>query len=83
VVTGDGNGGLNGITDSKDGNASGLGSSFSATYSVAANGRAEVAITPSAGPPANMVFYFISPTKAVGIRTDAEAANTGLSVIEE
>ena len=83
MVTGNGNGGLNGVTDSKDGNASGLGSSFSATYSFGANGRADVAITPSAGPPVNMVFYFISPTKAVGIRTDAGAANTGLSVIEE
>jgi hypothetical protein len=56
---------------------------FTGTYSIAANGRAPLAITPSAGLPPNIIFYLVSPAKAVGIQADAGAANVAVAIIEK
>jgi hypothetical protein len=79
VVIANGAGSLNGTSDE----SSGAGQSFIGSYSVAANGRAALAITTNVGPPRNMVFYLISLSKAVGIQADAGAANTAAAIIEK
>lgn len=77
VMTANGAGSLNGTSDGK-----GSSQSFTGSYSVAANGRATLAITPSGGAPSNMVFYLISPSKAVGIQ-DTGATNSAVNIIEK
>ena len=79
VVTGNGASSLNGTSDG----SGGTGQSFTGSYSVAANGRTTLAITPSMGSPSNMVFYLVSPSRAVGIQVDAGAANTAVNVFEK
>jgi hypothetical protein len=77
VLTANGTGSLNGTLDGKGGSKS-----FTGSYSVAANGRAALPITPSVGPPSNMVFHLISPSKAVGIQVDTAATNAAVNIIE-
>jgi len=79
VVIANSPGSLNGTLDE----SSGASQSFTGSYSVAANGRATLAITPSVGPLRSMVFYLISPSEAVGIQADAGAANTAAAIIEK
>jgi hypothetical protein len=56
---------------------------FVGSYSVDSNGRAIMMITPSVGGPSNMVFYLVSPSKAVGIQVDPGAANPAVNIIEK
>lgn len=79
VVAANGVGSLNGTSDG----GGGTGQSFTGSYSVAANGRATLAITPSVGAPRNMVFYLVSPSEAVGIQVDSGATNAAVNIIEK
>jgi hypothetical protein len=56
---------------------------FAGGYAVAANGRATLMLNPQIEAPWNSVFYFVSPTKAVGIPMDAQVSKTGIIVIEK
>ncbi len=78
VVAADSAGNLSGTLDNKGG-----GNTFTGTYSVAANGRATLSITAAAGPPSNLVFYLISPSKAVGVQVDAGTTNAVVNIIEK
>ena len=79
IVTSIGTGSLSGTSDGTGGS----GQNFTGTYSVAPNGRATLAITPRVGSPSNMVFYLVSPSKAVGIQVDPGAANPAVNIIEK
>jgi Bacterial Ig-like domain (group 2) len=58
--------------------------SLAGTYSVTANGRATLSISPTSGSPSNLVFYFVSASKAVGVQTmDFGPANAAVNVIEK
>jgi hypothetical protein len=60
------------------------GETFKGSYAVTANGRATLSITPTSGSPSNLVFYFVCPSKAVGVQiTDFGPANAAVSVIEK
>ena len=79
VLSADGVGNLGGTLTTKAGTQTCTG-----TYSVAKNGRATLSITPSAGSPSNLVFYFVSSSKAVGVRmTDFGPLNAAVNVIEK
>jgi hypothetical protein len=83
VLTADGVGGLVGAFDGAV-----TGESFTGSYAVAPNGRSTLTITPSVEAPTKMVFYLVSPSRAVGIPADAGAnmlfgANPTLGVIEK
>jgi Big-like domain-containing protein len=57
---------------------------FAGTYSVAANGRATLSIAQTSGSPSNLVFYFVSPSKAVGVQVENFGpANAAVNVIEK
>jgi hypothetical protein len=56
---------------------------FTGTYLVDASGRVTLAITPTSGTPSNMVFYLISPSKAVGTQMDLGMRNAAVNVIEK
>jgi hypothetical protein len=57
---------------------------FAGTYSVAANGRTMISITPTSGSPSNLVLYFVSASKAVGAQTtNFGPANAAVNVIEK
>jgi hypothetical protein len=83
VLTADGTGTLTGISDAKDGKGGGLGPSFTGRYSLDAEGRATVAISPNLGAPSNWVLHLISPTKAVAIQVDPGAGSNGVQVLEK
>ena len=72
VLTADGAGNVNG-TATPFGNPVQM---FTGTYSVAANGRTSVSITPTAPLPSTLIFYFVSPSKAVGL----QVSNSGSMV---
>jgi hypothetical protein len=79
VLSADGVGNLSGTLTTKAGTVT-----FTGTYSAASNGRTTLSITPISGPPSNLVFYFISPAKAVGVQTeDFGPANAAVNVIEK
>ncbi|MFZ0820237.1 MAG: hypothetical protein WAM91_09215 [Candidatus Acidiferrales bacterium] len=63
IVTADGNGNLSGTVDAIDGNGIGMGSTFTGTYAIGANGRGTLTTTPATGPPMNWILYMISPSK--------------------
>jgi hypothetical protein len=75
-MTADGAGNL---TGTEGGSRSGQ--SFIGSYSITANGRANLAAR-RAGSVSNMVFYLVSPSTAVGIQLDAGATAIAVSVIE-
>jgi Bacterial Ig-like domain (group 2) len=56
---------------------------FTGTYLVDASGRVTLAITPTSGTPSNMVFYLISPSKAVGTQMDLGMRNAAVNVVEK
>lgn len=64
VLTADGAGRVNG-TSTPFGNVT---QTFTGTYSVAANGRTSVSITSTPPLSSTLIFYFISPSKAVGLQ---------------
>jgi len=79
VLSADGVGNLSGTLTTKAGTQT-----FAGTYSVSANGRTTLSITPTSGSPSNQVFYFVSPSKAVGVQmTDFGPANAAVNVIEK
>jgi hypothetical protein len=78
VLSADGVGSLSGTLTTKTGTQT-----FAGTYSVAANGRATLSIAPSSGSPSTMVFYFVSPSKAVGVQMDLGQRNAAVNVIEK
>ncbi len=79
LLSADGVGNLSGMSTTKAGTQT-----FAGTYSVTANGRATLSITPTSGSPANLVFYFVSPSKAVGTQmTDFGPANAAVNVIDK
>jgi len=79
LLSSDGVGNLTGTLGTKAGTQA-----FTGTYSVAANGRTILSITPTSGSPSNMVFYFVSASKAVGTQmTDFGPANAAVNVIEK
>lgn len=78
VLSADGVGSLSGTLTTKAGTQA-----FAGTYSVAANGRAALSIAPSSGSPSTMVFYFVSPSKAVGVQMDLGQRNAAVNVIEK
>jgi hypothetical protein len=57
---------------------------YTGNYSVAANGRATLSITPTSGSPSNLVFYFVSSSKALGVEMgEFSPANAAVNVIEK
>jgi hypothetical protein len=75
----DGAGNLSGTLTTKAGTQT-----FAGTYSVSANGRTALSITPTSGSPSNLVFYFVSASKAVGTQmTDFGPANAPVNIIEK
>ena len=79
VLSADGIGNLSGTLTTKAG-----AETFTGNYSVAVNGRATLSITPSSGSPSNLVFYFVSPSKAVGVQmTDFGPPKAAVNVIEK
>ena len=79
VLSADGVGNLSGTLITKAGTQA-----FAGTYSVSANGRTTLSITPTSGSPSNLVFYFASPSKAVGVQMmDFGTPNTAVNVIEK
>jgi hypothetical protein len=79
VLSADGVGNLSGKLTTKGGTQT-----IAGTYSVSANGRTTLSITPTSGSPSNLVFYFVSPSKAVGVQmTDFGPANVAVNVIEK
>jgi len=79
VLSADGAGNLSGTLTTKAGTQA-----FVGTYSVSANGRTTLSITPTSGSPSNLVFYFASPSKAVGVQMmDFGPANAAVNVIEK
>jgi len=78
VLAADGAGNLSGRSATAAGSQT-----FTGTYSVDASGRVTLAITPTSGTPSNMVFYLISPWKAVGTQMDLGMRNAGVNVIEK
>lgn len=79
VLSADGVGNLSGTLTTKAGTQT-----FAGTYSVSANGRTTLSITPTSASPSNQVFYFVSPSKAVGVQmTDSGPANAAVLVVEK
>ena len=78
VLAADGAGNLSGRSTTAAGSQT-----FTGTYSVDASGRVTLAITPTSGTPSNMVFYLISPWKAVGTQMDLGMRNAAVNVIEK
>jgi len=78
LFTADGNGSLNGVSDGYGG----TNLSFAGGYKIAQNGEATVTFNPQGGSPSNWVFFFVSPSKAVGIDVDPGSANTAVTIIE-
>jgi hypothetical protein len=79
VLSPDGGGNLAGTLTTKAGTQT-----FAGSYSVSANGRTTLSITPTSGSPSNLVFYFVSPSKAVGVQmTDFGPANAAVNVVEK
>lgn len=78
VLSADGVGNLSGTLTTDAGTQT-----FVGTYLMAANGRTTLSIIPTSGPPSNLVFYFVSPSKAVGVQvTDFGPANAAVTVVE-
>lgn len=79
ILSGDGVGNLSGTLTTKVGTQT-----FTGTYSVAGNGRTTVSITQTSGSPSDLVFYFVSPSKAVGVQQENFGpANVAVNVIEK
>jgi IPT/TIG domain/Bacterial Ig-like domain (group 2) len=79
ALTADGVGNLSGTLTTKGGTQT-----IAGTYAVSTNGRTTLSITPISGSPSNLVFYFVSPAKAVGVQmTDFGPANVAVNVIEK
>jgi hypothetical protein len=78
VLAADGAGNLSGRSTTAAGSQT-----FTGTYSVDASGRVTLAITPTSGTPSNIVFYLISPSKAVGTQMDFGMRNAAVNVIEK
>ena len=78
VATADGKGNLTTVTDG----TSATDLTSTGTYSVDAAGRAALHVTPDNRSPLNLVFYLISPSKAVGISTDP-GTNVAVRVLEK
>jgi hypothetical protein len=79
VLSADGVGNLSATLTTKAGTQT-----FAGTYSVSANGRTTLSITPTSESPSNFVFYFVSPSKAVGVRmVDFGPANAAVDVVEK
>jgi hypothetical protein len=79
VLSADGVGNLSATLTTKAGTQT-----FAGTYSVSANGRTTLSITPTSGSPSNLVFYFVSPSKAVGVQMmDFGPANAAVNVVEK
>ncbi|HET9402896.1 MAG TPA: hypothetical protein VFO34_18255 [Candidatus Acidoferrales bacterium] len=64
VLTADGAGNVSGTSTP----LGSLTQAFTGTYSVAANGRTTMSITPNPPLPSALIFYFVSPSKAVGLQ---------------
>jgi hypothetical protein len=79
VLSADGVGNLSGTLTTKTGTET-----FMGNYSVAANGRTMLSITPTSGSPSNLVFYLVSASKAVGAQTtNFGPPNAAVNVIEK
>jgi len=78
VLAADGAGNLSGRSAIAAGNQT-----FTGTYLVDASGRVTLAITSTSGTPSNMVFYLISPSKAVGTQMDLGMRNAAVNVVEK
>jgi hypothetical protein len=79
LLSSDGVGNLTGTLGTKAGTQA-----FTGNYSVAANGRTILSITSTSGSLSNLVFYFVSASKAVGTQmTDFGPANAAVNVIEK
>ena len=79
VLSADGVGNLSATLTTKAGTQT-----FAGTYSVSANGRTTLSITPTSESPSNFVFYFVSPSKAVGVQmVDFGPANAAVNVVEK
>jgi hypothetical protein len=72
----DGLGGINsGVEDENGSNITPIENvAFSGAYSLGSNGRGTVTLTPSAGAPANYIFYAVSPDRAFAMGTDTVEA---------
>jgi hypothetical protein len=58
---------------------------LNATYQFTAgkNGRATVTITPQGAAPVHYVFWFVSPSKGVGVAADAANTNSAIVIVEK
>jgi hypothetical protein len=50
-------------------------------FTAGQNGRATVTLTPQGGNPMHLVFWFVSPSKAVGVVADATTTNSAIVTI--
>jgi len=68
------------FTFGQGGPANGPDVPINATYMFTAgqNGRATVTLTPQGGNPMHLVFWFVSPGKAVGVMADATTTNSAI-----
>ena len=73
------------ITFGQGGPANGPDVPIGATYAFTAgqNGRATVTLTPQGGTATHLVFWFVSPSKAVGVVADATTTNSAIVIIEK
>lgn len=79
VMSATASGGLLGTSDC----ICGSDSNVSGSYSVGGNSRTTVTITTDSGSTTNWVFYLVSPSKALGIDTDAGTTNSAIRIIEK
>jgi hypothetical protein len=79
VLSADGVGNLSGTFTTKAGTET-----FTGNYSVDVRGRATLSITPNSGSASNLVFYFVSSSKAVGVQvSDFGPSDAAVNVIEK
>jgi hypothetical protein len=79
ALTANATGYLTGTTDSKGG----TGININGSYSVTSSGRTDMTISSATGSTTNLVFYLISPSKAVGIDVTPGGVNGSARIIEK
>lgn len=65
ILSADGEGGVKGTADSTDRDDLPIGTTFTGSYSLAANGEGTLTTTPDAGPPVNWLMYMVSQWKVL------------------
>ena len=76
LLTGDGNGHITGIADVNNNNTMSLNAAYTANYAIDASGRGTV--TSSSGALPSMIFYLVSPNKALLMEAPGAGASVGM-----